>query len=130
MAKAVVIGGGIVGACCAYALQRREFEVTLIEKDEPGRAASFGNSGSIGLASVPPLGMPGMLKDVPKMLLDPAHALVLRWKHLPHSVPWLLRFIRTTAPQRVEAIARARAALLSHAGVAYEGLVAEMATPS
>ncbi len=118
--KAIVIGGGIVGACCAYTLMRRGFAVTLLEKDEPGRAASFGNSASIGLASVPPLGMPGMLKDVPRMLLDPNHALVVRWRHLPTSLPWLLRFTRSMAPERAEAIGRARAALLSHAGTAYD----------
>src|SRR3978361_2553903 len=99
---AVVVGGGIVGACCAYALQRRGFSVTLIEKDEPGRAASFGNSGSIGLASVPPLGMPGMLQKAPRMLLDPRHALVLRWSALGQSIPWMRRFARTLAPDRVE----------------------------
>jgi D-amino-acid dehydrogenase len=126
---AFVVGGGIVGVCCGYALLRHGFDVTLIEPDEPGHAASFGNSGSIGLASVPPLGMPGMLKDVPRMLLDPMHPLVLRWKHLPTSLPWLARFGRALSPARVEAISRARAGLLSHAGSAYEALLAEIGRP-
>ena len=127
--QALVIGGGIVGVCCAYALVRRGFAVTLLEKDEPGRAASFGNSASIGLASVPPLGMPGMLRSAPRMLLDPQHALVVRWRGLHRSLPWLLRFARTLDPTRVEAIAGARAALLSHAAGAYEDLLAEIGRP-
>ncbi len=127
--KAFVLGGGIVGACCAFNLLRRGFDVTLIEKDAPGRAASFGNSASIGLASVPPLGTPGMLRDLPRMLLDPMHPLVIRWRHLPQTLPWLLRFRRTLAPDRVEAIAGARAALLSQAGTAYDSLLAEIARP-
>jgi D-amino-acid dehydrogenase len=124
--RAFVLGGGIVGACCAFALLRRGFDVTLIEKDAPGHAASFGNSASIGLASVPPLGMPGMMRDLPKMLLDPKHALVIRWRHLPQTLPWLLAFRRTLTPARVEAIAGARAALLAQAGTAYESLLNEL----
>jgi D-amino-acid dehydrogenase len=127
--RACVIGGGIIGVCCALALLRRGFDVTLIDKDAPGRAASFGNSASIGLGSVPPLGMPGMLRDLPRMLRDPLHPLVISWRHLPETLPWLLRFRRTLAPERVEALARARADLLSHAGVAYDSLLAEIGRP-
>jgi len=127
--RVVVIGAGIIGACCAFSLQRAGFEVLLLEKDEPGRAASYGNSGSIGLSSTPPLGVPGMLKDVPRMLLDPNHALVIRWKRLLPSLPWFLKFARTLRPARVEAIARARAALLASAGTAYDDLLATIGRP-
>lgn len=127
--QAIVIGAGILGACCAYALTRTGFDVLLIEKDEPGKAASYGNSGSIGLSSTPPLGMPGMLKDVPRMLLDPMHALVIRWKHLPRALPWFLKFAQTLKPERIEAINQARAALLAHAGNAYDDLLAEIGRP-
>ncbi len=124
--RAFVIGGGIVGVCSAYALQLNGFATTLIEKGVPGHAASFGNSASIGLASVPPLGMPGMMRTLPRMLADPNHALVIRLRHLPQTLPWLMRFRRALAPARVDAIAAARAALLSHAGTAYESLLAEI----
>lgn len=127
--RAFVLGGGIVGACCALSLQRRGFDVTLIEKDRPGHGATFGNSASIGLASVPPLGMPGMTRDAPKMLLDPMHPLVVRLGFLHRSLPWLMRFRAATAVPRVEAIARARAALLSRAGTEYESLLAQIGRP-
>ncbi|HVY14902.1 MAG TPA: FAD-binding oxidoreductase [Rhodopila sp.] len=127
--RAFVLGGGIVGACCALALLRRGFDVTLVEKDRPGYGATFGNSASIGLASVPPLGMPGMMRDVPKMLLDPMHPLVIRLGFLGRSLPWLMRFRDALAPARVEAIAGARAALLSRAGTEYESLLAEIGRP-
>ena len=67
-----VIGAGIVGVCCALHLQREGFKVRLVEKGEPGRKASFGNSGSFGTASCVPFAMPGVLKKVPK------HAVRLR----------------------------------------------------
>ena len=127
--RAFVVGGGIVGACCALALQRRDFEVTLIDKDAPGHAASFGNSAIVGLASIPPLGMPGMLRDLPRMLRDPLHPLTISLRHLPETLPWLIRFRRALAPRRVEAIAKARAGLLAHSGIAWESLLNEICRP-
>ena len=42
-----VIGAGIVGASCALALRREGFEVTVIERDEVGGSATYGNAGII-----------------------------------------------------------------------------------
>jgi D-amino-acid dehydrogenase len=70
-----------------------------------------------------------MLRDVPKMLLDPLHPLVVRLGYLPKSLPWLWRFKHALAPSRAEAIAGARAALLSRAGTEYESLLAEIGRP-
>ena len=37
----------------------------------------------------------------------------IRWRHLPHMVPWLVRFIRAGRPRRVEEICDALASLLA-----------------
>ena len=42
-----VVGAGIVGACIALELARRGLAVTLLDRDEPGRGCSYGNSGAI-----------------------------------------------------------------------------------
>lgn len=124
-----VIGAGIVGVCTAWWLRREGFDVTLIEKKEPAAGASFGNAGSIGLASVPPLGMPGMFWEAPGMFLDPMHPLTVRLSHLPKAIPWFIRFAMATRRDRVEAIADARAALLAHAGDALMALLNEIGHP-
>jgi len=85
-----VIGAGLVGVCCALHLQREGFTVRLVEKGEPGRGASFGNAGSFGTASCVPFSLPGILKKVPKMLLDSESPLKLRWSHVPRALPWFL----------------------------------------
>jgi D-amino-acid dehydrogenase len=118
-----VIGAGIVGVCCALHLQREGFKVRLIEKGEPGRAASFGNSGSFDIASCVPFGMPGVLKKVPRMLFDSESPLKLRWSHVPKALPWFLRFIEASRPSRVEAIAAARNSLLLHTHAGYAPLI-------
>lgn len=121
-----VIGGGIVGACCAWWLRRDGFDVTLIEKNVPGDGASLGNSGNIGLASVPPLGMPGMVHKAPRWMLDPMHALTVRWRYLPKAIPWFARFAVNTRPDNVERISDARAALLTHASDPYDAILSEI----
>ena len=127
--RAVVIGGGIVGACVAHALRREGFDVVLVEKDEPGRAASLGNSGSIGLSSVTPLGVPGMIRKAPRMFLDPMHPLAVRLAHLPKAIPWFRKFAAATKEERVRRIAGARAALLREAGTAYDRLLDRIGQP-
>ena len=121
----VVIGAGIVGVCTALSLQRAGFKVTLIDRDAPGEATSFGNSGSFGTASVPPIAMPGTLAKVPKMLFDPLHALVLRWSYLPRSWRWFLHFALASRRLRVEALAEARHRLLAHTYEAFDPLLKE-----
>ncbi|MDA0701942.1 MAG: FAD-dependent oxidoreductase [Proteobacteria bacterium] len=103
----VVVGGGVVGSATACYLQREGFTVTLLEPDEPGNQTSFGNLGGISPASVAPVAMPGILRNVPKMLLDPEGPLVIRAAHLPAVLPWLLQFLRAGREDRVWEISRA-----------------------
>jgi glycine/D-amino acid oxidase-like deaminating enzyme len=51
----VVIGGGIVGASCAYVLSRRGARVTLVERDELAAGASGRNQGWFIVSDDPPL---------------------------------------------------------------------------
>ncbi len=120
-----VIGAGLVGVCCALHLQREGFTVRLVEKGEPGRGASFGNAGSFGTASCVPFSMPGILKKVPKMLLDSESPLKLRWGHVPRALPWFLSSIANSRRERVEEIAAARNALLLHVHEGYAPLIEE-----
>ncbi|MDP6066362.1 MAG: FAD-dependent oxidoreductase, partial [Alphaproteobacteria bacterium] len=42
-----IVGGGIVGICCALSLLEKGAGVRLIERDEPGQGTSLGNAGVI-----------------------------------------------------------------------------------
>ena len=123
--EVAVIGAGIVGTVCACYLRRENRDVTLIDRAGPGEATSFGNAGGIGASSVMPIATPGMLKQIPKWLLDPAGPLHLRWSHLPHVLPWLIRFLRAGAESEVRRIAAALAALNSETFQAYGPLLQE-----
>ncbi len=122
--RVTVIGAGIVGVCCAAWLQRDGCRVTVIDRDEPGRGASYGNAGMLQVDSCVPLATPGILGRVPAMLLDPLGPLAIRWGYLARLAPWLARFVAASRPARVEAIAIALASLLGRAAAAYGDLVA------
>src|SRR5712691_6492547 len=48
MTDAIVIGGGVMGLAAARDLRRRGHTVTLLERAQPGRAASWASAGIVG----------------------------------------------------------------------------------
>jgi len=111
--RIVVVGAGIVGACCAAYLVREGYSVTMLEAEEPAAGASRGNAGALSPGSCIPLSMPGMLKDVPRWLMDRNGPLVIRPSYFLQSLPWLLRFLAAGQPERIPAIVDALHALHS-----------------
>lgn len=109
----VVVGAGIVGVCAAWHLLRRGANVTLIDRDEPGRGCSYGNAGALSSGSVAPLAMPGVMRDALTMLLDPAAPLRIPLSYLPKAASWLRQFVRASHPDEVRRISRALSSLLA-----------------
>lgn len=91
-----VLGAGIVGVCCALALQKQGHKVTLIDKDGIGEGCSKGNAGHFATEQILPLATPGLLWKIPKMLLDPLGPVAIRWSYLHKIAPWLIRFMLNT----------------------------------
>lgn len=119
----IVIGAGIVGVCAASWLQRDGHDVLLLDPRGAGEGTSFGNAGCLNASSVVPVGMPGTIAQVPSWLADPLGPLALRWSYVPRIAPWLWRLWRASAPDRVEAIARALRPLLADSVPNYLPLV-------
>jgi D-amino-acid dehydrogenase len=124
----VVIGAGIVGAASALELLRDGQRVTLVEPGDPGgeQAASYGNGCWLSPASVVPVSMPGLWKQVPGYLLDPLGPLTVRWRYFPRAMPWLLRFMRAGATvARAERLSRAMGPLVADCPERHAALAAE-----
>src|SRR5262245_41296227 len=129
--RVAVIGGGIIGVAAATYLRRDGHEVVLLDADGPGAGASQGNAGCVNGSSVVPVAMPGVVANVPRWLFDPLGPLAIRWRYLPALAPWLWRFVRAAAPERVAAQARALRTLLAptvdlHRALARDAGVPEM----
>ncbi len=110
--SAIVIGAGIVGVSSALHLQRHGFQVTVVDRLAPGQGTSFGNAGVLGPSSIVPVPTPGIIKKIPKLLLDPKGPLFLRWSYLPKLLPWGLAYLASSRPQKVAHIVQNLAALL------------------
>ena len=117
--SAVVIGAGVVGTCIALQLLDHGWRVSLLDPKGPGEGASKGNAGIIAVSHVTPIAMPGILRQVPRMLLQRQAPLSIRWRYLPRLTPWLYEFLRASRPSRLPAICDALASLLTGAYEAY-----------
>lgn len=127
--RIAVIGAGIIGTSIALELNKRGADVTLLDRDEPGRGCSYGNSGAISPSSVAPLAMPGVLASVPKMLLDRESPLYLPLAYLPRAMPWLLRFVAAARPAVVADAAAKLAALHADSVKAHEAMSRKLGVP-
>ena len=99
--KVGIVGSGIQGISNALFLQKKGFEVTIFDRDEPGSpAASYGNAGHFSPYASVPLNRPDVLADVPAMLLSSYGPLALKWNYVPKMIPWFVRFILNSTKKK------------------------------
>ena len=91
--KIGIIGAGIQGVSNALFLQKKGFQVTLFDRDEPGNSATYGNAGHFSPYASVPLNRPDVLADIPAMLLSSRGPVALKWNYVPKMIPWFLKFI-------------------------------------
>ncbi|MBN3766173.1 FAD-dependent oxidoreductase [Burkholderia sp. Ac-20365] len=124
--RVIVLGAGIVGLCVAYSLAKAGLDVTVIDPQPPASQCSAGNAGAISSRAVAPLAMPGLLKSVPGMLLDPTGPLYIPRSYILSVAPWLFRFIAASRPERVNQIAQGLNALHEDAVALHQQLAQEV----
>ncbi|MGS0680193.1 NAD(P)/FAD-dependent oxidoreductase [Shewanella sp. 125m-7] len=95
----VVIGGGIIGVCSAYYLHKAGKSVVVIDKDEIGKACSFGNAGYITPSHFIPLAAPGMIQKGLKWMLNPQSPFYVRPSLNIDFLKWLLSFAKKCTVQ-------------------------------
>ncbi|MFO1106002.1 MAG: FAD-dependent oxidoreductase [Amaricoccus sp.] len=108
----IVIGAGVVGLSAALALQGRGLAVTVLDREGPAAGASAGNAGAFAFSDILPLASPGLFRKVPGWLVDPLGPLSIPPRHALAIAPWMLRFARACAPDRVAAATVAQTALM------------------
>lgn len=119
-----IVGAGVVGLAIAHRLAAAGREVLLIDPEEPGSGASYGNAGTVADYAVQPVGTPDVLKALPSLLFDQNSPLSIRRAALPTLAPWLLRFARQSLPGAARRNAGVLAGLLTDASDRWRDLAA------
>jgi D-amino-acid dehydrogenase len=98
----VIVGGGIVGLCCAYYCALRGWRVTVVERGGPERdGCSFGNAGLVVPSHIVPLAAPGMVQLGLKWMLQPEAPFHVRPRLSWDLLRWGWHFCRAATPSRV-----------------------------
>lgn len=83
----------------------------MLDRDAPGRGASYGNMASIAVTEFMPASRPSVWKQIPGWLLDPEGPVRIRPSYMPKLVPWFLRFIAASRPSKLRELEAQGAAL-------------------
>lgn len=122
-----IVGSGIQGISNALFLQKKGFNVTIFDRDDPGSpAASYGNAGHFSPYASVPINRPDVLTDVPAMLLSSTGPLALKWNYVPKMIPWFLQFIRNCSTKKMMHTAKNMHQILDLALPAYDELFDEI----
>jgi len=108
----VIVGAGIVGVACAALLAEAGRRVLVIDRTGVCAETSAGNAAALAFSDILPLAQKGMLRQVPRWLLDPVGPLAIPPAYLPRLAPWLFRFWRAGAPKHFRRSVDAQAALM------------------
>ena len=125
--KVGIIGSGIQGVSNALFLQKKGFDVTIFDRDEPGSpAASYGNAGHFSPYASLSLNRTDILLDVPTMLFSSSGPLALKWNYVPKMIPWFFKFILNTTKNKMMHTAKNMHQILDLALPAYDELFDEI----
>ncbi|PTX63026.1 D-amino-acid dehydrogenase [Kordia periserrulae] len=98
----VIIGGGIIGLCCAYYLQQDGHQVTIVDKSDLSSGASFVNAGYITPSHIIPLAAPGMITKGLKWMFDASSPFYIKPRLEADFLRWSWLFKKSATAKHVE----------------------------
>ena len=120
-----IVGAGIIGLAAAFRLAAAGRDVVIVDPNDPGSGASHGNAGAIAPYGCAPIGNPDVLRNLPGLLLGSESPFALRPAALPALLPWLLRFLWQSTPERARRNGLALRSLLMEAAQAWHDLAVQ-----
>lgn len=125
--RVVVVGGGVIGACCAYYLSRAGFSVIVLDRGRFGAGCSHANCGYVCPSHVLPLAGPGAVWSTLKTLFQRNSPLKVRPGVVLRDPGWFLRFARRCNERDMLAAGRGIQALLNSSRQLFDDLIRDEA---
>lgn len=100
--EVVIIGGGIIGLCSAYYLQKEGCAVTIIDQSSMTKGASFVNAGYITPSHIIPLSAPGMITKGLKWMFDTTSPFYVKPRLDKDFLKWAWAFKKSATASKVE----------------------------
>lgn len=99
--EVVIIGGGIIGLCSAYYLQKEGHNVTVIDKSEMNSGASYVNAGYITPSHFIPLATPGIITKGIKWMFNSSSPFYVKPRLDIDFLKWSLAFKKSATKSKV-----------------------------
>ena len=100
--KVTIIGGGVIGLCSAYYLQKEGYDVTVIERGDITDGCSFGNMGYMSPSHFVPLASPGIIAQGLKWMLNSTSPFYIKPRFNLDLVQWGYHFWKSSTAKMVE----------------------------
>ena len=123
-----IVGAGIQGICIGLQLLKKNIPVTIFDKQDPAKMASYGNAGHFSPYAVLQFNRPDILVNIPKMLFSSYGPLALRWNYVPKMIPWFFNFVKNCNKKSMLHTAKYMHQILDLSLDAYDELFKEIDT--
>lgn len=110
--QTVVLGAGMVGVSIAWHLRQRGHDVTVVDRQQPGRETSFGNAGIIQREAVRPYPFPRDVRTLLSVLPNRRVDIRYRPMGMINAASSLLRYWMNSAPKAYQKIVPEYASLI------------------
>ena len=96
MAYTIIVGGGIIGLCSAYYLQKIGHSVTVVERGDLTDGCSFGNMGYMSPSHFVPLASPGIIAEGFKYMLSSSSPFYIKPRLNLELMQWAWHFYKNS----------------------------------
>ncbi len=100
--KIIIVGGGIIGLCSAYYLEKEGHQITIIDKSNMISGASNINAGYLTPSHIIPMASPGMISKGLRYMFNSSSPFYIKPRLNIDFLKWAWYFKKSSAKEKVK----------------------------